>query len=74
MKNLVEKSSEACSHEKSSGKVTRGMRHFKTFIREVELIDLPLSNGLSIWSNIKSPPTLTLIDKVLALEGLLGKQ
>ena len=61
------------AHEKSSGKATKSMRHFNNFIREAELIDLPLSNGLYTWSNNRSPPTLTLIDRFLATEDLLEK-
>ena len=59
MKNLVEKS--------------RGMRHFNNFIREAELIDLPLNNGLYTWSNNIFSPTLTLIDRFLATKGLHRK-
>ena len=62
-----------CEHEKSSGEVTRGMRHFDNFIREAELTDLPLNNGLYTWSNNRSLPSLTLINIFLATEGLLEK-
>ena len=54
-------------------KVTRGIRHFNNFIREVELIDLPLSNGLYTWSNNRPPPTLIAINRFLTTKDLLGK-
>lgn len=49
------------------------MSSFNSFIENVELQDLPLTNGLYTWSDFWETPTLTLIDRFLASKDFLSK-
>lgn len=45
--------------------MTRSMEYFNKFIEELDLVDLPLSNGNFTWSDGRELSVLSLIDRFL---------
>lgn len=55
VRSPVEKSSE--------GRVTRSMREFNEVINALEIIDIPLKNGLYTWSDLRERSVCTRTDR-----------
>jgi exonuclease III len=56
------------ANEKSNNNLDRGMMsRFRSFVQQQELTDTYLHGRLYTWSNERDPPTLSRIDKMIAL-------
>ena len=54
-----------CSEKLGNSSFTSSMRDFDDFIRDCELIDLPLRNAPFTWSNMQESPMCKRLDRFL---------